>query len=319
PADPTETVADDRPLPRGYTEAPARGPLLEEVLGRLPWRAEGERPRLGRHGLVALAVLCALAVAGTAWFALRARPVAEPAPAASAEPAAAAAAQASPPAGGPAAPPAGPAPPAAGGKVTVHVGGDVREPGVVTLPAGSRVTDAIDAAGGLAPDADPGSLNLARQVADGEQILVGEEHLPQPPPSGAPPPGAPGAPAAPGGRIDLNTATPEQLQELPGVGPVLAERIIAFRTQNGGFSSVDQLHDVSGIGDKRFAELEPLVQVGGAPPAPPGGRRWESRPPAPIRPASSSPGLSLLPALTAHPAPRPRDRAKAASPGSTSP
>ncbi|MFC7744708.1 SLBB domain-containing protein [Nocardiopsis composta] len=79
----------------------------------------------------------------------------------------------------------------------MHVGGDVREPGVVTLPAGSRVTDAIDAAGGLAPDADPGSLNLARPVADGEQILVGEEHLPQPPPSGAPLPAPPERPRPP--------------------------------------------------------------------------------------------------------------------------
>ncbi|WP_017594603.1 ComEA family DNA-binding protein [Nocardiopsis potens] len=259
-----ESAEGDLSLPRGYAEAPSRGSLLEEVLGRLPGRAEGERPRLGRHGLVALAVLCALAVAGTAWFALRARPDAEALPASQAAPAAASSAQTAPPPGGPSAPAGGPAPPAANGKVTVHVGGDVRKPGVITLPAGSRVTDAIDAAGGLAPDADPGALNLARPVADGEQILVGEEHLPEPPPTGAP-----GAPGTPGGPVDLNTATSERLQELPGVGPVLAERIIAFRTQNGGFASVDQLHDVSGIGEKRFAELEPLVQVGGAAPAPP--------------------------------------------------
>ncbi|MFW5419608.1 ComEA family DNA-binding protein [Nocardiopsis sp. CNT-189] len=264
PGGPPGPAGGDPPLPRGYAEAPSRGSLLEEVLGRLPGRAEGERPRLGRHGLVALAALCALAVAATAWFALRARPDAEALPGPRADPAAASSAQTAPPPDGPSAPAAGPAPPAANGKVTVHVGGDVRKPGVITLPAGSRVTDAIDAAGGLAPDADPGSLNLARPVADGEQILVGEEHQPEPPP-----PGAPGPPGAPAGPIDLNTATPEQLQELPGVGPVLAERIIAFRTRNGGFASVGQLRDVSGIGEKRFAELEPLVQVGGAPPAPP--------------------------------------------------
>lgn len=147
--------------------------------------------------------------------------------------------------------------------VTVHVAGKVRKPGVVTLPAGARVADAIRAAGGLRPGTGTGSLNLARRVVDGEQIAVG---VPAAPPQAVPPqaapPGTAGAPAAaPGQPLDLNTATAEQLDDLPGVGPVLAQRIVEYRTRNGGFRSVEQLREVSGIGERRYAELKDLVRV----------------------------------------------------------
>ena len=138
--------------------------------------------------------------------------------------------------------------------VVVAVTGKVRIPGVYTLPAGARVADAVQAAGGLNPDADPGSVNLARRLNDGEQVAVG----------GAAPAGAPAAPAgspAPGAPVNLNTATVEQLDTLPGVGPVLAQRIVDYRTQHGGFRSVDDLRQVDGVGDARFKQLKPRVTV----------------------------------------------------------
>jgi competence protein ComEA len=141
------------------------------------------------------------------------------------------------------------------GAVVVDVAGEVRKPGVLELPAGSRVVDALDAAGGALPRADTTPLNLARVLLDGEQVVVPTRgRLP-----GAAAPGvtAPASPAV----IDLNAATIEQLDTLPGIGPVLAQRIVDWRTSNGGFSSADQLREVSGIGDATFADLEPLVRV----------------------------------------------------------
>jgi competence protein ComEA len=142
------------------------------------------------------------------------------------------------------------------GVVVVDVAGAVRRPGLVRLALGSRVADAIKAAGGLAPGATSVGLNLARKLADGEQVLVA-------PPGTALPPSvaAGGAPAAVGGKLDLNLATADQLDGLPGVGPVLAERIVAWRTKNGRFASVDQLGEVSGIGDKKLESLRDLVTV----------------------------------------------------------
>ncbi|MFJ5100083.1 helix-hairpin-helix domain-containing protein [Streptomyces sp. NPDC088554] len=151
-------------------------------------------------------------------------------------------------------------PPAAGAaRVVVDVGGKVRRPGVLRLPSGSRVADALEAAGGAEPGAELTGLNRARVLLDGEQLLVDVA----PPPggetagggavSGA---GGAGAGAAP---VSLNTATLEQFDTLPGVGPVLARRILDYRTRNGGFRSVDELREVSGIGERRFADLQPLV------------------------------------------------------------
>jgi competence protein ComEA len=136
----------------------------------------------------------------------------------------------------------------AGRAVLVDIAGKVRRPGVRKLPAGSRVADAVRAAGGALPGIDTSALNLARVVADGEQILVG-----------APAPPMTGTGAGPGAAVSLSTATPEQLETLPGVGPVLARHIVDYRTQHGGFTSIDQLNEVTGIGDHRFADLKPLV------------------------------------------------------------
>jgi competence protein ComEA len=142
----------------------------------------------------------------------------------------------------------------------VDVAGKVRHPGVVSLSTGARVIDAIKAAGGVRPGARTGTLNLARRVVDGEQILVGVDGTPAPT---VPPPGpvaSPGAPV-PGDPVDLNTATVAQLDQLPGVGPVLAQRITDYRTQHGGFRSVDELRQVSGIGEAKYADLKNLVRV----------------------------------------------------------
>ncbi|WP_205752860.1 ComEA family DNA-binding protein [Cryptosporangium phraense] len=138
-------------------------------------------------------------------------------------------------------------------QAVVAVSGKVRRPGLVRLPAGSRVADAVDAAGGALPGADLSQLNLARKVVDGELIAVGVGA-----PAGA---GAPAGSTSGDGPLDLNAATVDQFDSLPGVGPVLAERIVAYRTEHGGFRSVDQLREVDGIGDSRFEKLRELVRV----------------------------------------------------------
>ncbi len=163
--------------------------------------------------------------------------------------------------------------------VVVSVVGLVHTPGLVTLAPGSRIADALQAAGGAVAGADTVGLNMARPLSDGEQIVVG---LPaasgQPTVLGssigsgsAPVSGAPVGPASgpqsgsvkpkPGEVLNLNTATAEQLDALPGVGPVTAAAIVAWRQANGRFTSVDQLGDVDGIGPARLEKLRPLVRV----------------------------------------------------------
>ncbi|MGH8985784.1 MAG: helix-hairpin-helix domain-containing protein [Acidimicrobiia bacterium] len=148
------------------------------------------------------------------------------------------------------------------GDVTVHVAGAVARPGVVELRGRSRVIDAVEAAGGGLPDADLDRMNLAARLVDGQRVLVqrvGEPPAPAEPSAG---PATPSGDAAPtSAPISLNTATQEQLETLPGIGPVLAEAIITERDRRGGFRSVNELRDVRGIGDKRFADLESLVTV----------------------------------------------------------
>lgn len=159
-------------------------------------------------------------------------------------------------------PRAGPGGTSAPAGVRVHVVGQVRRPGVVRLPAGSRVLDAVAAAGGATAAADLSAVNLARVVADGEQVRV-----PRPgetPP--APAPGAGGGGAGPSGGaastpVDLNAADEAALDALPGVGPVLAGRILAWRQEHGRFTTVEELGEVSGIGDRLLAQLSPLVRV----------------------------------------------------------
>jgi competence protein ComEA len=167
---------------------------------------------------------------------------------------------------------AGPGGSAAPGTIVVHVVGQVKRPGVVELAMGSRVRDAIAKAGGARSGADLAVVNLARVLADGEQL-----HIPKPgetPPGPSPPGGASGEGSgegspggagtgggAGGGLVNLNTADAATLEELPGVGPVLAQRIIDWRTEHGRFASVDELAEVSGIGEKIFAQLQPKVTV----------------------------------------------------------
>lgn len=145
--------------------------------------------------------------------------------------------------------------------IVVDVAGRVRRPGLVTLPTGSRVADALQSAGGAFPKVDTTSLNLARPLVDGEQLVVGAEPaaLPDPlPPEAGTVPATPGTPAAP---VDLNTATMEQLDALPGVGPVTGQAILDWRAANGGFTSVDELLEVDGIGEVTLADLRDLVTV----------------------------------------------------------
>ncbi|NHN56081.1 ComEA family DNA-binding protein [Calidifontibacter sp. DB0510] len=158
--------------------------------------------------------------------------------------------------------------------VVVHVVGQVRRPGVVSLRVGARVSDAVQAAGGALPSADLTNLNLARVLTDGEQIRVpkpGEVVTPPPVPGGGAGAGAgaggggagagSGGSAGPTAPVNLNTADETALDTLPGVGPVLASRIVQWRTANGRFTSVDELGEVSGIGDKLLEQLRPLVTV----------------------------------------------------------
>jgi competence protein ComEA len=191
----------------------------------------------GRRGAVALVVAAALAAVVASGVVLRGRPqeVAVPVLEHSGAPL-----------------PGVSAAPEAGGEVVVAVAGKVHRPGLVRLPAGSRVDDALRAAGGATDPTAVGLLNLARRLVDGEQVLVGVD----------PPPGQPAAagPVA-GGLLDLNAATVEDLQSLPGIGPVLAQRIVDWRTENGPFASVDQLREVTGIGEAKYDDLHAKVVV----------------------------------------------------------
>lgn len=150
--------------------------------------------------------------------------------------------------------------------IRVHVWGSVRSPGVVTLHADARVADAITAAGGLLPDADPAQLNLAQPLVDGAQIAIGQRDHPlgevRPPHSVVDVSASDGA-SAPGPEtpVNLNTADEAALDALPGVGPVIAGKILEWRTAHQRFTSVDELQEVSGIGPKVFEQLKPLVRV----------------------------------------------------------
>jgi competence protein ComEA len=147
--------------------------------------------------------------------------------------------------------------------VVVSVVGLVARPGLVTLSSGSRVADAVEAAGGLLPEADPASLNLAAVVSDGEQVAVGVAGAAGGAAGGAQdaPSGAGAGSAGSGQRVNLNTATAVDLDALPGIGPVLAGRIVDYRTTEGPFTSVDELDDVPGIGPAIAARLVELVTV----------------------------------------------------------
>ncbi|HEY0642968.1 MAG TPA: ComEA family DNA-binding protein, partial [Nocardioides sp.] len=208
--------------------------------------------QLGPVHLAVVAVVAALAVGLAAWWAVRDQAEAVPlAPEASSS-------QSSAPS------PLVPVNPAevsssssASADLVVDVAGKVRRPGIAVLPAGSRVIDALEAAGGARRGVDLTSLNLARPVVDGEQILVGVA----PAEGVAGTLGSPDAPGSPASLVNLNTADQATLETLPGVGPVTAESILAWRTDNGGFTSVDELLEVDGIGEATLADLAPLVTL----------------------------------------------------------
>ncbi len=224
---------------------------------RMPPGLQG-RVRLGGAQLVLVAAIAAAGLAASAFFALgsgsggTAVPIAArsstatgpgPISTASASPIVTASATAST---------------TAPARVVVDVAGKVRRPGVVTMPTGSRVIDALRKVGGARRGVSLTGLNLARVLTDGEQILVGAQPVP-----GAAASAAAGASAAPvpGQLVSLNTATLEQLDTLPGVGPVTAQKILDWRTQHGAFSSVDELLEVDGIGQKTLADLAPYVTL----------------------------------------------------------
>jgi competence protein ComEA len=151
-----------------------------------------------------------------------------------------------------------------GSAIVVDVSGKVRSPGLQRLPAGSRVEDALRAAGGVRPGANTEGLNRARLLVDGEQVVVGVPAAVAGPVMGGGSSttgiGGSASGAIPSAPVSLSTATVDQLDTLPGVGPVLAQHIIDYRTQHGGFRSVDELREVKGIGDRRFSDLQKLVR-----------------------------------------------------------
>lgn len=254
-------AADQDPnslLPRWIPAAPGRADWLAKV-----------RADPGRAGAIALAAVAAIAVLITVFTVIRN----QPAPVVSAKlppvlqgsstnPRSSASSKAGPPAVG-------------AEPVVVSVVGLVHTPGLVTLTPGSRIADALHAAGGPLTGADIIGLNIARQVGDGEQIVVGLAPLAgQPTVLGssvspgrttAPGPGPGSTPARANSRkpdaVDLNTATVQQLDALPGVGPITAAAIVAWRETNGRFASIDQLADVDGIGPVRLEKLRALVRV----------------------------------------------------------
>jgi competence protein ComEA len=218
--------------------APAVGaPVLDAIADRYPWLRELTTTPSGR-ALLSLAGVCVACLAVTAWVLLH-RPAA---PATSAYPPVTAT---FPPLITPT--PSG---------IIVDVGGRVRRPGLVTLPPGARVADALEAAGGPLRPRDVARVDLAAHVNDGELILIGVAGAQ----TGGAPTGTSGA-ADDGGPINLNSATVDQLDELPGIGPVLAQRILDWRTDNGGFHAVEDLDQVSGIGPSLLADITPLVTV----------------------------------------------------------
>jgi len=245
-----EVVVEPEPLP---PVVPTPGRHAARRPGRLTVVPDSLRGRvaLGPAHLAVVAVLVALGLAVTAWWVVRAEP---------GEPTAPAATPSAPPGGLVSLAPEGApsASPVAGGeRVTVDVAGKVRRPGIAVLDPGARVVDAIRAAGGALKGVNLSSVNLARPLVDGEQILVGV-------PAAAAPPGAvptPGSSAPTGPLVNLNLAGQAELESLPEVGPVTAQAILAWRDQHGGFTAVAELLEIDGIGDATLAQITPYVTI----------------------------------------------------------
>jgi competence protein ComEA len=219
-------VAEPRPAVRARLAALLGVPAPEPVPAEPATPPPGPRVDPGPRGAAALALVAVVAVAVTAFVVWRGRP----------QPVAVAA------------PRVTTTSTATTTLLVVDVAGAVRQPGLVRLPPGSRVADALHAAGGLRRGATTTGLNLARKLTDGEQVLVGA-------------PAPPGAAPSAGALLNLNTATPDDLDALPGIGPVLADRIVEWRTAHGAFGTVDQLREVSGIGARKLDSIRSLVTV----------------------------------------------------------
>jgi len=238
PADPPAADSCGELLPQSWADEPGAATRALPAAW-LPAAVRNGRFDPGRRGAVALVVVALLAAVVAGGVVLRGRPQEVVVPAVL---------DAGVPLPGTTA-----APPAEQPEVVVAVAGLVVRPGLVRLPAGSRVADALAAVGGPTPGASTDLLNLARKLVDGEQVLVGVD----------PPPGAstPSAAAVQGGPLDLNAASVSDLDALPGIGPVLAQRIVDWRTENDRFDSVEQLREVTGIGEAKYADLEAKVTV----------------------------------------------------------
>jgi competence protein ComEA len=275
---------DDLPPPTESSPASPSARTPPTVSESLPARVR----TFGRRHLAVLTVVLLIGLAAGGWTLLRARPVADAAPlelSTTAEPLSPEASAQSDRSGRPT--PTATAVTTGSTTTThttgsttgaatilVHVVGGVRKPGVVTLSERARVLDAIEAAGGLARDARPGQLNLAQVVQDAQQVVIGTARHPgSAVRDGSTSRGSSSAGSAAGGgsdsasdpstggTVDLNTATVAELDTLPGVGPVTAQRILAWRAEHGRFSRVEELQDVDGIGPKTYARLAPHVRV----------------------------------------------------------
>ncbi len=243
------------PVPPVLPRPPAQEGQMTALADRL--RSLRGDPRVGAVAVVAVAL-----AAGAFWF--------RSATVTGATGGGAAAASSTAPGAGPASSSSTPIGAAPAGVVTttapvvvvVHVAGAVNRPGVVTLPAGSRVVDAIDAAGGGLVGADLDRLNLAALLVDGARVLVsrvGDPPTPTDAVSGVAPQGDTTEAAV--GPLDLNAATQDDLEELPGIGPTLASAILAERSRRGGFTDGAQLQQVPGFGESRYAQIRDLVAV----------------------------------------------------------
>lgn len=253
---PARTGRHARPADPAVASEATRGALASAVADRLPLPVRAVVESLppavqnGRAGLqpahaavVVLVILLGLAVTVLVTGLGRPRVQAiEPAPAATILATGTPAAAADSPAAGA----------ESGAALVIHVAGKVANPGIVQLPPGSRVIDAIEAVGGAEDDVDLTALNLARVLSDGEQVVVGID----------PPPQAPTGHQGSGpSLVSLNSASPEQLATLPGIGPTLAARIVQWREQNGRFTAVDELLEVSGIGPAKYEAIAELVTL----------------------------------------------------------
>lgn len=261
PPDPDPDADPAGPVPVPMPGRHARPSVGGVVLGSLPTSLRG-RLALGPGQVLVLALLVIGALGGTCWWLVRGTPEVQ-VPQVASTPVAQASASAAPtlavaavstPGGSSASTASAEVP----GEVVVDVAGKVRRPGITVLPAGSRVADALQKAGGARPGVDLTALNLARVLVDGEQILVGVE----------PPPGAAAAvlgtsTAVPGtgGLVSLNAADQTMLESLPEVGPVTAQAILAWREENGGFTSIDELLEVDGIGAATLEKIAPHVTL----------------------------------------------------------